>query len=148
MARKQSNSTKKAPRKPRPKKVAKRRVYSKKSQGSEAVLPAEEASSTLSIRDVEVVGVEKSNIENDQPVALLPERSQSTTSSRDVVPYSPLTAYLREMRRYPRLTREEEKELAIRYREQDDVDAAYRLVSSNLWLVVKIARVMNYESLS
>lgn len=62
------------------------------------------------------------------------------TDSRGVVVYDPLTAYLREMRQFPKLTREEEKELAVRYREEHDLEAAYKLVSSNLWVVVKIAR--------
>jgi len=61
----------------------------------------------------------------------------------EVVPYDALQAYLREMRRYPPLSREEEHELAVRYHEHRDIDAAYRLVTSNLWLVVKLAR--DYE---
>jgi RNA polymerase sigma-32 factor len=44
-----------------------------------------------------------------------------------------------EIARHPVLSREEEHELAVRYRETGDVDAAYRLVASNLRLVVKIA---------
>lgn len=60
-----------------------------------------------------------------------------------VVPYDSLSAYMREIRRYPKLTREEEKELALRYRNDHDLEAAYALVSSNLWLVVKLAR--DYE---
>ena len=36
-------------------------------------------------------------------------------------------------------SREEEKELAIRIREKKDEKAAYRLITSNLRLVVKIA---------
>ena len=44
-----------------------------------------------------------------------------------------------EISRHPLLSREEEHELAVRYRETGDVDAAYRLVASNLRLVVKIA---------
>jgi RNA polymerase sigma-32 factor len=43
------------------------------------------------------------------------------------------------MRRYPLLDPEEEKALAIRYREKGDLEAAYKLVVSNLRLVVKIA---------
>jgi RNA polymerase sigma-32 factor len=57
-----------------------------------------------------------------------------------LVPLDPLQRYMTEIRRYPLLTREEEKELAIRYREQDDVDAAYKLVTGNLRLVAMIAR--------
>ena len=56
-----------------------------------------------------------------------------------LTPYDPLQAYLLEIKRYNLLTREEEKELAIRVREKQDEKAAYRLVTSNLRLVVKIA---------
>jgi RNA polymerase sigma-32 factor len=44
-----------------------------------------------------------------------------------------------EVARHPVLSREEEHALAVRYRETGDVDAAYKLVASNLRLVVKIA---------
>ena len=44
-----------------------------------------------------------------------------------------------EVSRHRVLSREEEHALALRYRETGDVDAAYRLVASNLRLVVKIA---------
>lgn len=49
-----------------------------------------------------------------------------------------LTLYLREISRFPMLTPEEEYELAHRVKEGDS-DAAFRLVSSHLRLVVKIA---------
>ncbi len=55
------------------------------------------------------------------------------------IPFDPLRAYLEEIKQYPLLTREEEVQLAIRYREKGDVDAAYKLITSNLRLVVKIA---------
>jgi RNA polymerase sigma-32 factor len=51
----------------------------------------------------------------------------------------PLAAYMAEVRRHPLLTREEEYELAVRWVEEGDPDAARRLVTSNLRLVVKIA---------
>jgi RNA polymerase sigma-32 factor len=57
-----------------------------------------------------------------------------------LAPFDPLQRYLTEIRRYPLLTREEEKQLGIRYREQEDVEAAYKLVTGNLRLVVMIAR--------
>ena len=62
-------------------------------------------------------------------------------SSRDsaLVKFDPLQRYLQEVGQYRLLTREEEKELAIRVREHGDPEAAYRLVTSNLRLVVKIA---------
>ena len=62
---------------------------------------------------------------------------------RAVVPYDPLQLYLRETKKYELLTREEEKELAIRVRENNDEKAAHRLVTSNLRLVVKIAMDFN-----
>jgi RNA polymerase sigma-32 factor len=57
-----------------------------------------------------------------------------------LVTYDPLQRYLQEIRRYPLLTREEEIELAERYQNQSDVEAAYKLVTGNLRLVVMIAR--------
>lgn len=73
------------------------------------------------------------------PVPLSRDKRTRPTS-KDVVPYDPLSAYLREISRYPRLSRDEEHALALRYREDQDLQAAYKLVSSTLWLVVKIAR--------
>jgi RNA polymerase sigma-32 factor len=50
-----------------------------------------------------------------------------------------LHRYLQEISQYELLSREETDELAIRFRETGDPEAAYRLVSSNLRLVVKVA---------
>ena len=50
-----------------------------------------------------------------------------------------LHRYLQEISQYELLTREETDALAIRFKEEGDQDAAYRLVSSNLRLVVKVA---------
>ncbi len=52
---------------------------------------------------------------------------------------SPLQLYLQEVARYPLLTPEEEYELAVKHTEKGDINAAHRLVTSNLRLVVKIA---------
>ena len=51
----------------------------------------------------------------------------------------PIATYLAEIRRYPLLTREQEQELALRYRESGDSKAAEQLVTSNLRFVVKVA---------
>jgi RNA polymerase sigma-32 factor len=51
----------------------------------------------------------------------------------------PVTRYMAEIGRYPLLTREQEHELAVRYRETGDPKAAEKLVTSNLRFVVKIA---------
>lgn len=50
-----------------------------------------------------------------------------------------LSRYMREVRKYPLLTPEEELELTKRYAETRDPRILYRLVSANLRLVVKIA---------
>ncbi len=50
-----------------------------------------------------------------------------------------LQMYLREISRFPLLAPEEEVELARRVRDQGDTDAAFRIISSHLRLVVKIA---------
>lgn len=56
-----------------------------------------------------------------------------------LVKYDPLQRYLSEISNYPLLTRERERKLAVRVQEQQDPEAAYELVTSNLRLVVKIA---------
>jgi RNA polymerase sigma-32 factor len=56
-----------------------------------------------------------------------------------LVKFDPLQLYLTEISNYKLLTREEERELAIRVREDEDKEAAYMLVTANLRLVVKIA---------
>jgi RNA polymerase sigma-32 factor len=53
--------------------------------------------------------------------------------------YDALQAYINQARLYPILTPEEEHELAVRYLETGDLEAARKLVTSNLRLVVKIA---------
>ncbi|MBW2105010.1 MAG: RNA polymerase subunit sigma-70, partial [Deltaproteobacteria bacterium] len=45
--------------------------------------------------------------------------------------------YLWEIRRYALLTKDEEIELAIKYRQKKDPEAAHKLILSNLRLVVK-----------
>jgi RNA polymerase sigma-32 factor len=53
--------------------------------------------------------------------------------------YDPLQRYLMEISHYKLLTKEEEYQLAVQYREKKDQYSAYKLVTSNLRLVVKIA---------
>ncbi|MBM4263689.1 MAG: sigma-70 family RNA polymerase sigma factor [Deltaproteobacteria bacterium] len=60
--------------------------------------------------------------------------------AKALVPYDPLQRYLAEIRRFPLLSREEEHKLAVQYKEYGDLEAAYKLVTGNLRLVVMIAR--------
>jgi RNA polymerase sigma-32 factor len=71
------------------------------------------------------------------------EEGSRAESEQGVVPYSPLDAYLAEIRRLAPLSKEDEHSAAVRYYETKSPDAAYTLVSGSLWLVVKIAR--DYE---
>jgi RNA polymerase sigma-32 factor len=56
---------------------------------------------------------------------------------------NPQSIYMSEINRYPLLSREEEYDLAVRWKEHQDIDAAHRLVVSNLRFVVKIAHEYN-----
>ena len=63
-----------------------------------------------------------------------------------LVPFDPLGRYLTEIRRFPLLSREEEIEIAKRYAKDHDPADAYRLVTANLRLVVKIASEFAHAS--
>ncbi|MGH7793132.1 MAG: RNA polymerase sigma factor RpoH [Thermodesulfobacteriota bacterium] len=54
-------------------------------------------------------------------------------------PTTSLERYLAEISNYPILSREEEYKLATRYKKKGDLEAARKLISSNLRFVVKIA---------
>tara|TARA_B100000609_G_scaffold199550_1_gene204023 strand:+ start:50362 stop:51429 length:1068 start_codon:yes stop_codon:yes gene_type:complete len=69
---------------------------------------------------------------------------RAKSSSRDVAPLDSLQRYYREIGRHPLLTKEEEYELAVEFSENQDPQLAYRLITANLRLVVKIA--MEYKS--
>jgi len=62
------------------------------------------------------------------------------SSDKALVPFDSLQRYLSEIRRYPILSREEEHQLAVEYKEFGNIKAAYKLLTSNLRLVVMIAR--------
>ena len=59
--------------------------------------------------------------------------------SSALVATDPLGRYLTEIRRFPLLSREEEAVIARRYVKNKDPEDAYRLVTANLRLVVKLA---------
>ena len=56
-----------------------------------------------------------------------------------LTPEGGLQRYLQKINRYPLLGAEEERDLAYRWRDKDDVEAAHKLVTSHLRLVAKIA---------
>ncbi len=68
-----------------------------------------------------------------------PSLALAPVGERHPVPVDPLTRYIQEVRRFAELDRDEERELARRFREEGDRDAAARLITSNLMLVVKLA---------
>ena len=69
------------------------------------------------------------------------QTSLPALAEEDKAPVSldPLQQYLREISKYPLLSREEEERLTKEYYKTRDPRIAYRLVTSNLRLVVKIA---------
>src|SRR5271157_1975091 len=66
-------------------------------------------------------------------------RAMNIQDRNQPISFDPFRLYLDEIRRYPLLSREDEKDLAIRYREKGDIESAYKLITANLRLVVKIA---------
>ena len=50
-----------------------------------------------------------------------------------------LETYLAQINRFPLLTQDEEFQLAVKYRKYDDIEAAHKLITSNLRFVVKVA---------
>ncbi|HEY3450688.1 MAG TPA: RNA polymerase factor sigma-32 [Myxococcales bacterium] len=69
-------------------------------------------------------------------------------AEKGLAPQDALQRYMRDVEKHPLLTREQELELAIRLKEKGDVDAAYKLVTANLRLVVKIAHEYHRSAFS
>lgn len=72
---------------------------------------------------------------NTMPVAVADQSAVMVPDSR-----SGFQDFLFRIHQAPMLSAEEEHELAVRYKRQQDVEAAHRLVFSHMRLVVKIAR--------
>jgi RNA polymerase sigma-32 factor len=83
------------------------------------------------------LGIPFPNIDLPKIVA---EEDEADAKDKALVPFDPLQRYLAEIRRFPLLSREEEHRLAVEYKEYGNVEAAYKLVTANLRLVVMIAR--------
>ncbi len=72
--------------------------------------------------------------EEDMNTAMIPAIQNTPLSAGN------LDAYIRQIHSIPVLTSEEERELALRLENQNDLAAAQKLIMSNLRFVVKIAR--------
>ena len=64
----------------------------------------------------------------------------TTLAHRLPTPAADLQGYLRAVQAFPFLTADEERDLATRFRRENDLDAAWRLVTSHLRYVAKVAR--------
>jgi len=106
-----------------------------------ATPPGETEEDVESDDDLEIAGDDAAPLATADVEILEEDEGDDLEEVEDaLVPVDPLQRYLAETRRYPLLSREEEHALAVRYKEHEDVDAAYRLVTANLRLVVMIAR--------
>jgi RNA polymerase sigma-32 factor len=101
---------------------------------------AEEPEADVSPEEAAEQGEEVAAVVSEGDAAATDEDGGEERNRGALVAYDPLQRYLTEIRRYPLLSREEEKALAIRYKEHDEIEAAYKLVTGNLRLVVMIAR--------
>jgi RNA polymerase sigma-32 factor len=105
---------------------------------SDELAAAEEASTDSSVKQnsdfsVGIAETRQPNLEHDTPI------DAEIGASGELVPVDPLSRYLAELRRFPVLSREQENDIARRYYKYRDPEDAYRLVTANLRLVVKIA---------
>jgi RNA polymerase sigma-32 factor len=109
---------------------------------SEDATKRDEAGADDSEADVEPIEAAEADASGDPVESEEDDEAEEAEvdSTAALVTQDLLQRYLTEIRRYQLLTREEERELAIRYKETQDRDAAYRLVTANLRLVVMIAR--------
>src|SRR5690606_18510216 len=95
----------------------------------------EDASDPDDLDDSEVIDA-TGEVLDDKP---LPQSSSKAGDSRSLARVDALQMYMREVQRHPLLSPEEEHSLAVHYSKTGDVDAAAKLVTANLRLVVKIA---------
>src|SRR5690606_790022 len=95
----------------------------------------EDASDPDDLDDSEVIDA-TGEVLDDKP---LPKSSSKAGDSRSLARVDALQMYMREVQRHPLLSPEEEHSLAVHYSKTGDVDAAAKLVTANLRLVVKIA---------
>lgn len=133
MAKKSSKkqSTTKKTTSPKTKKEALRRVVVAE------VLPEEEAEEKDTPEEKDETEIEPDSIEEESLPAVVD--TNLTKEVAAVSPTDPLRRYLTEVQRHPLLSAEEEYQLAVKLRDTGDIEAAKKLVTANLRLVVKIA---------
>lgn len=85
---------------------------------------------------IEVLDVSE---DEDRQENLHPLVALTDDNSLPAVSHAGLHRYLHEISQYQLLSREETNELAARFKETGDPEAAYKLVTANLRLVVKVA---------
>ncbi len=136
-----------SPRKPRAKKAAAQKstgaVEAKVAEVDEDAESTDDGPAELDGTTVEPDVSELEDVSADD-VAIVPAPSKRDAAVRR----DPLQAYMHEVTRHPLLTREQETDLARRYRDTGDNRAAYTLVASNLRLVVKLAHEYHRNPLS
>lgn len=131
------------PGSPSPGRRAKAVATEKRSVPSQASEPVEEteAASTESGEptEVELGDADALAPEADGESHAIVPATPRALSADDVQARDLLQRYMAEVQRYPLLSRDEELELSRRYVQTGDAKLAYRLVTANLRLVVKIA---------
>jgi len=88
---------------------------------------------------LECASMKKESKKKKKPTGAQQLVSMPDDKNLPVASHTGLQRYLQEISQFPLLSREETEELAVRYHETGDAEAAYKLVSSNLRLVVKVA---------
>ena len=102
--------------------------------------PLDDESTELAAPELSELDADRGHPEIEPDGASLDEYHEGGPSPGEgLVPYDALGSYLAEIRRFPILSREEEQKIAREYARTQDPQYAYKLVTSNLRLVVKIA---------
>jgi RNA polymerase sigma-32 factor len=136
MVRRKTTMARKAPKPRRPRKAPKS-AHAPQEAPRDDLLDGLAEEPAVEVEEFHPVGSEAA-----EPEALEPGASETATEAAEtgaLVTVDPMSRYLAEVRRFPLLTREEESEVAKRYVREHDPADAYRLVTANLRLVVKIA---------
>jgi RNA polymerase sigma-32 factor len=147
MAAKSSKTKRSSSKKSRPSKPVKRKAESPPSKAPRAASksaaakpepadePDDDADGEEEFVDDEAVIEATGELVEDQDVADIPSAPEEKAIAR----VDALQTYMREVQRHPLLSPQEEHDLAVRYHKSGNVEAAARLVTANLRLVVKIA---------